>query len=224
MSFEFSESGQPFKYWRSVESDTHKIPSTVQACSIFSNPLLEFCFSTWDDDPRVFFHHILAQLRPSIWQYLTQTPVHFFGTRDTLKKVICLSLSQALSLKVLWCHFHINLNIQNSWPLWSSTYRWQFSTSNRFHGKDQTNPKVTPTLWAAVVSLCALLCRFHPPDSFAKPPPHFPRETPATPIALDRLFLNVCSVDHMTRRPYRAALLLPACFIRLILLRSLLLA
>ena len=28
-------------------------------------------------------------------------------------------------------------------------------------------------LRAAVISLCALLCRFHPPDSFAKPPPGF---------------------------------------------------
>ena len=33
---------------------------------------------------------------------------------------------------------------------------------------------------------------FHPPHSFAKPPPlDFPCATPATPIAPDRLFLNV---------------------------------
>ena len=35
----------------------------------------------------------------------------------------------------------MNLNIQNSWPHWSSTYSWQFSTSNHFHVKWLTNPR-----------------------------------------------------------------------------------
>ena len=35
-----------FKYWRAERSETTKTPSTMQACSFFSNPFLEFCFST----------------------------------------------------------------------------------------------------------------------------------------------------------------------------------
>ena len=85
--------------------------------------------------------------------------VHCFWTRDTLKKVIRQSLSYALFL--LLCHFHMNLNIQNSWPHWSSTYRWQFSTSNHFHVKWSTNPRVTSILPTASISLCALRGHTH---------------------------------------------------------------
>ena len=81
-------------------------------------------------------------------------PVHCFGTQDTLKKVICPSILQALFL--LLCHFHMNLNMQNSWPNWLSTYCWQFSTGNHLHVKWSTNPRVTSILPAAIFSLCAL--------------------------------------------------------------------
>ena len=43
---------------------------------------------------------------------ILKIPVHSSGTPDTLKKVICVSLSQALCLFL--CHFHINLKTQNS--------------------------------------------------------------------------------------------------------------
>ena len=35
----------------------------------------------------------------------------------------------------------MNLNIQNSWPNWLSTYHGQFSTGNHFHVKWTTNPR-----------------------------------------------------------------------------------
>ena len=67
---------------------------------------------------------------------------------------------------------------------------------------------------------CAVPGRFHPPDSFAKPPPRFSVCDSGTPIAPDRLFLNVRSVDSMTRPPYRAPVPSLAGFILLILLQS----
>ena len=79
---------------------------------------------------------------------------------------------------------------------------------------------MTPILRAALISPCALLGRFHPPDPFAKPPPRF---SVSTPIAPDRLFFNVRSVGRMTRPPCSAPVPSLAGFIRLILLRSLLL-
>ena len=80
---------------------------------------------------------------------------------------------------------------------------------------------MNPLLQAEVISLGALLGRFHPPDSFAKPPPrfsYFPRATQALPIAPDSLFLNVRSVGYMARTPYSAPVPSPAGLMRLILL------
>ena len=89
---------------------------------------------------------------------------------------------------------------------------------------------MTPILRAAIISLCALEARpagFHSPNSFAKLPPEdlldFPCATPATQIALDRLFFSVRSVGRMACPPYCPLVLSPAGFIRLILLRSLVL-
>ena len=50
------------------------------------------------------------------------------GIRDTCQwiKVIYPLLSQALSF--LLCHFHVILNMPNSWPHWLSTY-WELSTA-----------------------------------------------------------------------------------------------
>ena len=44
----------------------------------------------------------------------------------------------------------MNLNIQNSWSHWLSTYCWQFSTGN--HMKWSTNPRVTSSLPTASIS------------------------------------------------------------------------
>ena len=75
-----------------------------------------------------------------------------------------------------------------------------------------------PILRAAVILLCALPSRFHPPSSFTSLLLDFPCATRATPIAPDRLFLNVRSVDRMARPPYCRPVPSPAGFIRLDLL------
>ena len=70
-------------------------------------------------DPFFLFHYLVLQNRPCIWNaFETLTiPVHCFGTRDTLKTVICLSISRALFL--FFCHFHINL-----WTCKKSRHHW----------------------------------------------------------------------------------------------------
>ena len=113
----------------------------------------------------ILFHMFIHAFNSS------KIPVHCSGTQDTLKKVICLNLSWDLFL--LLCRFYMNLNIQNSSLHWSSTYHWQFSIGNLFHGSRSTNLKVTLILPAAIVSLCVLPNRFHSPNSFAKPPHWF---------------------------------------------------
>ena len=80
-------------------------------------------------------------------------------------------------------HFHINLNIQNSWPHWLSTYRWQFCTSNHFHVKWSTNPRVNSILPTAIISLCAFPGRFQSRD--------FLFANLAAPIISYRLFSNL---------------------------------
>ena len=88
-------------------------------------------------------------------------------TRDTLRKVNCLKLSQALVL--LLCHFVMNLNKMNCYanellwivmqiicPDWSATYWWQVLTGKHFHRKRTTNPKVNMILLAAIIPLCAI--------------------------------------------------------------------
>ena len=84
-------------------------------------------------------------------------PEHRFETK-IIWKVICLGLSQAFFL--LLCQFHMNMNIQNSWPHWSSTYRWQFSSGNRFREKVSTNLKVTSILPVAIIHLYGMPFKF----------------------------------------------------------------
>ena len=116
-----------FKYWLAEGSETTKTPKMMQACSFFLNSFSEFCFSTSAFSSTIILHKIIQ-----VFDTL-KIPVHCFGTWNTLKKVICLIVLQALFL--LLCHFHINLNMQNWWPPWSSTYYWQFSTGNHLHVK-----------------------------------------------------------------------------------------
>ena len=125
-----------FKYQTGRKSRNPRTPSTMQACSSFSNPFLKSCFSNPTFSSTILVHNF-AQVF-----YTLKIAVHCFGTRHTLKKVICLILSSALVL--LLCHFHNDLNIQNSspTPTWLSTYHWQFSTCNHFHAKLTTNPSL----------------------------------------------------------------------------------
>ena len=125
-SFEFSESGlagpPPLNTqagW-AEKSETQELPPKCRHA-------YSFRILSWNSASRPL--HKFVQVFDTL-----KIPVQCFGTRDTLKKVICPSVSQALC--ILLCHFHMNLIKQNSWPNWSSTNLWQFSTCNRFHGKD----------------------------------------------------------------------------------------
>ena len=78
---------------------------------ILFNSFLELSFCS-----SIFFHHLVQQVCPCIWQF--EIPMHCFGTRDTLKKLICLSILKAFFL--LLCHFHMNLKIL--------TWIWKYKT------------------------------------------------------------------------------------------------
>ena len=86
-----------FKYRTGRKIRNPKVPTTSEACSFFSNPFSEFCFLT-----PAFFFTILLHKFVQVFDTL-KIPVRCFGTRDTLKKVICLILSYTLFL--LLCHF-----------------------------------------------------------------------------------------------------------------------
>ena len=132
---QLSKSGKPaltaFKYWLAVESKALKIFSTLHTCSFFLKPFLESCFST----PALLLSS--SSCPTCLSMHLTlKVPVHCSGT---LKKVNCLSplqgnvrLLQAGFL--LLCHFHMNLNIQNSWPHWSFTSGKQYLQSLWWEG------------------------------------------------------------------------------------------
>ena len=94
----------------------------------------------------------------------------------------------------------MNLNIQNSWPHWSSTYDWQFSTCNCFHGEG-IGVRGDPILLAAVISLSTLHCLFHPTDPFAKPSPQFSVCYSGNAKCSWKSFLNVHSICHMALPP-----------------------
>ena len=81
-----------FKSRRTVQYETTKTPSLLQACSFFSNPFLEFCLSTptFSKFSSITLFHIFVQAFDTL-----EIPKHRFGTQDTLKKVICLSILQA---------------------------------------------------------------------------------------------------------------------------------
>ena len=119
-----------------MESETTNTPSILQACTSIK----------------------LWELSSSI--KLGQFRCICSGTRDTLKRLICQFLSQALFLYI--CQFHMNLYIQNSWPPWQSTFLcqcWQFRAGKRFHRNWPTNSEVTPT--PPIIS--QLVCALHSP-------------------------------------------------------------
>ena len=165
----------------------------MQACSFFSDSFLEFCCSTPAFSSTILLHKFVQ-----VFDTL-KIRVHCFEIRDTLKQVICLILLFALF--PMLCHFHLNLNIQNSLPPRSSTYSWQFSTGKleAIASKGRTKP------FPRWPQFCKQLS-FHSVPSSAgfihlillqSLLLDFPCATQATPIVLDRLFLNVCSVGSM---------------------------
>ena len=156
-----------FKNGRALKSETTKTPSMLQAAGmlILSNPFLEFCLST-----PAFSSIILIHMFVQAFDTL-KTPEHRFGTRNTLNKVIWLSVSLARFL--LLCQFYMNMNLQFSWPHWLSTYCWQLSTCNHFHVKWSINPRVTSIFPTAIISSCALPGRFQLRCYFSKFPSRF---------------------------------------------------
>ena len=127
-----------------------------------SNPFLEFCPSTPSISSFILFY-IFDQAFDTL-----KIPEHRCGAWDPLKKVICLSI--LLLFFLLLCHFHLNMNIQNSWSNWVSTYHWQFSTCNHFHVKWLTNPRwphsfqqqLFPSVHSLVYFKCIIIFRsFH---------------------------------------------------------------
>ena len=109
-----------FKYGLAVQSKNHK--NSLHSAGMLI--LFESFLGILPLNPLVFFHHLV----PHVCQAFDKLKIleRRFGTQDTLKKVIYLSISLALFL--LLCLFHMNLNIQNSLPYRLSTYSWQFST------------------------------------------------------------------------------------------------
>ena len=165
-SFEFSESGQPPLNTRWAENpklETQELPPWYRLI------LFESFLGILLLDP-AFSSNILLNKFVQVFDTL-KIPVHCFGTWDTLKIVICPIISQALFL--LLCNFHMNLNMQNSWPNQLSTYCRQFSTGNHLHVKWSTNPRVTSILPAAIFSLCALPGQFQLCYYFSKFPFRF---------------------------------------------------
>ena len=114
-----------------------------------SNHFLEFCLSTAFSS--IILFHMFVQAFDTL-----KIQEHCFGTRDSLKKVICMSILQALFL--LLCQLHINLHIRTNH--WLSTYCRQFSTRNHFHVKWLTNRRVTSILqiFPSVPSLVDFSC------------------------------------------------------------------
>ena len=127
-----------------INSGTAWLKPSSGSVGLISNMITannhQVLWSSYASEPqlRVFFHCSTILFHKFVLVSDTlKIPVHCLGTPDTLKKVICLSILQALFL--LLCHFHMNLNIWNSWPHsahWSLTYYWQFSTSNHLHEQD----------------------------------------------------------------------------------------
>ena len=82
-------------------------------------------------NPHFFFHHIVVQVHASIWHFENSSPLLWnprYSEKGDLPECFA-------STFILLCHFHMNLNMQNSWPNWLPTYCWQFSTGNHLHVK-----------------------------------------------------------------------------------------
>ena len=102
-SFEFPRRACPLTIPDGQKIRNPRTPSTMQACSFFSNPFLEFCFSTPAFSSTILLHKFMQ-----VFDTL-KIPVHCFGTLDTLKKVICQNFAWSFGthffFSSLSCHF-----------------------------------------------------------------------------------------------------------------------
>ena len=171
-----------FKYGRALQSETTKTTSTLQACSFFSNPCLEFCLST-----PLF---LPPSCSTSLSKHLTLWKFQGISLEHEILWKRC--FAWAFRGHFFCCYARENLNIQNSWPHWLWTYhwhfstgnyvyvyRWQFSTGNYLFVKWSTNPRKTSIL----------------PKALAK---YFPQALcPPWSISIALLFLEVSSAFHL---------------------------
>ena len=68
-------------------------------------------------DSNFFFHHIVAQVCPSIWHFENSSP-WLWSPRNSEKGNLPDPFKFVRTFLLL-CHFHMNLNMQNSWPRWA---------------------------------------------------------------------------------------------------------
>ena len=78
----------------------------------------------------MFENFIIFIFNQSVYPLISSTlaksgPLSELDIWHTLKNVICLILSYALFL--LLCHSHMNLNVQDTWPPWSSTFKFSLA-------------------------------------------------------------------------------------------------
>ena len=98
----------PYDTNRQKDPKPRKLPARCRHAHSFES-FLEFCLSTPAFSSIILFH-MFVQAFDTL-----KIPEHRFGTRETLRKVICLSISQALFL--LLYHFHMNMNIYETHDL-----------------------------------------------------------------------------------------------------------
>ena len=151
-SFEFSKSGRA-----PLNTNWQKNPKPKNSPPYAGMLILfRFFLGILLLNPRFFFHHIVAQVCPSIWHFENSSLLLWnqrYSEKGNLLDPFVHTFSFAMP-------FNMNLNIQNSWPHWSSTFRSQFSTGNHFHVKWSTNPRATSILPTASIPLFALPGRF----------------------------------------------------------------
>ena len=113
------------------------------AFSFFSNPYLEFCFSTPAFSSILFHKFVQRSKYLTLWKIM-EISIDCFGTQDTLK-LICLSISQGDLPEHFTSTCCAIMNIQkSSWPDWSSTYRLQFLNRQLLPWEGLNKPKVDP--------------------------------------------------------------------------------
>ena len=143
-------------------------PSTLQAAGMLI--LLESFLSPgiFPLSPSFFFDHLVPHVCPSIW-HIEHSRASLWNPRY-FEKVTCLSVLQGLFL--LLCNFYMNLNTQNSWPHWLSTYSWQFLPAITFMWSDWQIQE-WPQFFQQQCCASALLSQFQWRYYFSKSPPRY---------------------------------------------------
>ena len=112
-SFEFSKSGRA-----PLNTNWQKNPKPKNSPPYAGMLILfRFFLGILLLNPRFFFHHIVAQVCPSIWHFENSSP-WLWSPRNSEKGNLPDPFKFVRTFLLL-CHFHMNLNMQNSWPRWA---------------------------------------------------------------------------------------------------------